>query len=272
MLGKFFSTKLSKVIIIAAISVLLIFFNPQNILDPVRSVVKTLLTPFQKVIYLLSVRVKDLKKYTSSIASLRLENEKLIRENMALQAEKAKLEDTKRQSEILKEQLKMLPRDKFELENAFVIGQNSSMIGNWIEISKGSASGIEPGMPVIVSQGILIGTVDVVDKDNAKIILVTNPESAVSAMVASTGVKGISRGEYGLGILFDMVLQTDEIKDGDDIITAGSGKFMPRGLFIGTLKDVRMSPDRLFQQAVIWPPVDFLKLEVVSVIKKINGT
>jgi cell shape-determining protein MreC len=42
---------------------------------------------------------------------------------------------------------------------------------------------------------------------------------------------------------------------------------MPKGLLIGRLQDVRPTADKLFQQAVIVPQVQYSDLDIVFVIK-----
>lgn len=267
MKSKFFSGKLFKVFLVLAVFGLLIFFNPSNFFNPVRSVFSGIAAPFQKVAYLISFKAAQVGDFFSSIHRFKQDNEKLVGENQRLMAENAMLKDEKQENSILREQLKLLPRDKFDLETAHVISQDPYGSGNWIEINKGANYGIQKGMPVIISGGILVGRIEEVYYTTAKIILITNPNNIVNGIVADTEVKGIVRGEYGLGIIFDMVLQTDVIKEGDEVITSGLGENMPRGLFIGNIREVKLSSDRLFQQALISSPIKFTRLQTVSVIK-----
>jgi rod shape-determining protein MreC len=65
-----------------------------------------------------------------------------------------------------------------------------------------------------------------------------------------------------------MILQTDTIKIGDNIVTSGVGGGIPRGLYVGTVQEVHDSDDHLFQQAVIVSPLQVSKLQIVFIIKK----
>ncbi|MCX6765972.1 MAG: rod shape-determining protein MreC [Candidatus Moranbacteria bacterium] len=270
MFRKFLATKLFKVILIAAACGLLIFLNPANVFHPLQLAVKEIFSPFQKISYLASLKLLGAKEFLSSIGQLKRENERLTEENQKLLARNAMFRDVERENKLLKEQMNLAPGDKFKLETAYVISRDPRGLGNWIEISKGRSDGIREGMPVIVSQGILIGVADEVRAGSSRVTLITNPQSVVNAMIAETGTKGVVRGEYGLGIIFDMVLQTDPIKAGDEIVTSGIGKNIPRGLLIGKVQDVRLSGDRLFQQAAISSPVQFSRTEIVFVIKNVK--
>ena len=81
-----------------------------------------------------------------------------------------------------------------------------------------------------------------------------------------TGAKGVIKGEYGLGLIFDMILQTDSIQSGDEIVTSGIGGQLPRGLLVGTVQNVHASDDHLFQQATVVSPLQISKLQFVFVV------
>jgi rod shape-determining protein MreC len=198
---------------------------------------------------------------------LKKENENLIREKQKLLAENAMLGDVKNENMLLREQLNLIPRGDFNLTAAFVTSQDPNGMGNWLEIDKGSSDGIQMGMPVIVSSGILVGKVQEVSISNAKILLLTNPQSVVNVATLQDGTKGVAKGEYGLGIIFDMILQTDVIHVGSDVVTSGIGGDIPKGLYVGTVQEVHSSDDHLFQQAVISSPIQVSKLQMVFVIK-----
>lgn len=264
------SKKIFKVVVVATFLMILISANPAGFFSPVRSAFTFVLSPFQKVFYSVAVSYSGIEDFFSSIGQLKRENEQLIRDNQQLLSEKAMLQDVSNENVILRDQLKLLPRDHFDLVAAFVISQDPNGMGNWLEIDKGSSDGISVGDSVIFSKGIIIGKVQEVNSKTAKIMLLTNPESVISVATLKNGTKGVAKGEYGLGIIFDMILQTDSINVGDDVITSGIGGEVPRGLYVGTVQEVHQSDDHLFQQAVITSPVQASKLQVLFVIKSVK--
>lgn len=205
--------------------------------------------------------------FLGSIGSLRAENEQLLRENNALFAQVGALRTAQQENDLLREQLQLIPRDKFQLEAAFVVSRDPQGLGSWIMIDKGSSAGLIPGMPVIVSDGILIGKIDAVYASSAKVSLLSDSNSVVNALDIETEAKGIIRGEYGLGLTLDMVAQTDVLNVGDIVVTSGLGGDLPKGLTIGKIQEVRSTPDKLFQQAVLMPRIKYSKLETIFVIK-----
>ncbi|KKQ44305.1 MAG: Cell shape-determining protein MreC [Candidatus Moranbacteria bacterium GW2011_GWC2_37_8] len=261
------SKKIFKVVIIAFFLIGLIITNPSGFFNPARNVFTTMLAPFQKVFYSFAVGIEQTGDFLGSIGQLKHENEELMKNNQQLLTEKALLRDVDNENAILREQLDLLPRGSYELTGAFVVSQDPNGMGNWLEIDKGSSDGIEKGDSVIVSRGILIGRVQEVNVKTSKVVLLTNPASTVNVTSLKNGTKGVVKGEYGLGIIFDMILQTDAINIGDEVITSGIGGGIPRGLYVGTVQEIHPSSDHLFQQAVVISPVQASKLRILFVIK-----
>ncbi|KKR20254.1 MAG: Cell shape-determining protein MreC [Candidatus Moranbacteria bacterium GW2011_GWA2_39_41] len=268
MSNKYLSPKLIKFIAVSAVCFGLVFLNPKGIFNPVRLVFLEIAYPFQKTSYILGQGIDEFFSFLNSIGLMRTENKKLIRENDLLTAEVVSLHEMKKENESLREQFDLAPRNKFDLEPSFVIGQDSQNLGSWLIVDKGSADGIKSGMAVIVSEGILIGRVEEVYPDSARVILLTDSSSVINASDLETGAKGLLRGTYGLGMIFDMVTQSDVLSEGDTIITSGLGGEVPKGLLIGKIQEIKMSTDKLFQQAIIIPRVKYRKLDVVFVVKK----
>ncbi|MDD5397211.1 MAG: rod shape-determining protein MreC, partial [Candidatus Moranbacteria bacterium] len=240
---------------------------PVGLFDSLRGPVGLLFLPFQKVFYSVSAVADGTGEFLGSIGQLKNDNKKLLSENQALLARSAMLQDVESENVILRSQLNLLPRDHWNLVAASVVSQDPQGMGNWLEIDRGSDDGIAVGMSVVVSNSILVGRVQQVNAKTAQVLLLTNSKSTINASTSDGGTKGIIRGEYGLGIIFDMILQTDSIKTGDDVVTSGVGGEIPKGLYVGTVQEVHDSDDHLFQQAVVTSPLQVSKLQVVFVIK-----
>lgn len=263
----FFRTKLFKVLITVSISVCLIVINPHGFFNPIRAAFFVVFSPFQKVAYGLAFEASEIKNFLCSIGQLKGENEKLIEENRFLLAENSKLREAGKENEKLREELRILPREKYELEGCIVISRDSNEQEGWIGIDKGGKNGIVKDMPVIVDSGILIGKIEEVYPTTSKVQLLSNIESSINAIDSKTGSKGIIKGEFGLGIIIDMVLQSEALNQGDEAVTSGVGKGFPPGLLIGKIGDVSSSENGLFQKAIISSPIDFSRLKFVFVIK-----
>lgn len=264
---KYLTSKTVKLVIAIIICAGLIFFNPKGIFNPMRGFFLRISLPFQKVLYGSSQRFSETVSFLASISEIRKDNADLSRENNALSAQIAELRQLENENKTLREQLDLLPQDKFSLTGGFVVGQDPQGSESWIILDKGERDGILPGMAVIVSNGILVGKVDEVYVTSSKINLLSGSNNLINVTDLETGAKGIVRGEYGLGLVMDMVTQSDVLNIGDTIITSGLGGNIPRGLLVGKIKEVKVSDDRLFQKAVVAPRIKYSTLDVVFVVK-----
>lgn len=264
---KFIQTKLFRALVTFGALWIVVMFGPVWLTLPVRTSLMTVVLPFQKIFSVAAFEITDTFRFFASIGELKSENERLEKERLRLLAENAKFSLVSKENDELRRELEFLPRDRFSLKAAEVIGRDTFGLGNWLSINQGSLDGIQKGMPVIVGAGILIGKVDEVFPTSARVILLSNPESLTNGIALNTDARGIVNGEYGLGLLFGMVLQADTLIAGDMVVTSGLGGDMPKGLLIGTLQETRFSDDRLFQQASLLSPVRFDRLRYVFVIK-----
>jgi len=263
-----FLKKNLKFIGILLLIVLVIFISVRGADNPVKSAVFTVANPFLKIFRGFSEGFHGFLAFLGSIGRLKNENENLIKKNLELTTQVARLQDAEKENELLRQEINLAPRNKFGLEAAFVVGEDSISSPGSIIIDKGSNQGVAEGMAAIVSNGILVGKVSRVFSNNAEITLITAKDSAVNGEILESGAKGIIKGTYGLGLSMDMISQTEVIKEGDSAISSGLGGGMPRGLFIGKVEAVSQSTDKLFQQAELVSPVDPSSLRIIFIVKK----
>ncbi|NTU66606.1 MAG: rod shape-determining protein MreC [Candidatus Moranbacteria bacterium] len=261
------TSKITKTLIILIVGFFLVFLNPKGLFDPLRDFFIRIATPFERASYNVGKSFRGTIDFLGSISDLRKENEDLLRENNELSSQVAELSSEKNENKMLREQMDLVPKEDFDLVSSFVSAQDPQRLDSWVLIDKGSSDGISEGMPVIVSNGILVGRISEVYSSNAKVELLSSPTSSINGVDAATNSRGIVRGEYGLGLVLGMVPQSDTISQGDDVVTSGLGSDTPKGLLIGKIKEVRMSQDRLFQEAIVAPRVKYSKLDLVFVIK-----
>lgn len=264
---KYFTSKITRLVFVILVCVFFVLLNPKGFFDPLRGVFLTIASPFQKIFYGSSQKVGELSAFLVSISEIKKDNANLSKENNFLAGEVARLKQVEKENVMLREQLELLPRGKFSLIGGFVIGQDPQGSESWIIFDKGQKDGVLPDMAVIVSNGILVGKVAEVYASSSKINLLSNPNNFINVVDVETGAKGIARGEYGLGLVMDMVTQSEALNIGDTIITSGLGGNIPRGLLVGKVKEVKISDDRLFQKAVVVSRIKFTQLETVFVVK-----
>jgi len=148
---------------------------------------------------------------------------------------------------------------------ASVIGRDPSPFLHYVIIDKGSNNGLRRGMPVVTDQG-LVGRVDAVISNAARVQLITDPASVVNVRLEKTGREAQLIGGVSGDLALDLIPQDVVIEPGDVILTSGLGGSYPTDLIVGQVLTVRKQDSDLFQQATIQPVVDFTQLKIILVI------
>lgn len=149
---------------------------------------------------------------------------------------------------------------------AQIIGKDPSQWFKTITIDRGSSDGVLKGMPAVTVEGV-VGQVMNTSPHYAKILLATDPNSAIEALIQKTRVQGIIK---GTGTTYNMhyVLKNSDVKEGDHIVTSGIGGIFPKGLPIGTVANVTKTRRGMFQKISITPSTDFSQLEYLIIVMK----
>jgi rod shape-determining protein MreC len=152
---------------------------------------------------------------------------------------------------------------------AQVIARDPSPWFKTIMIDKGFREGLKKGSPVLVSEGI-VGQIIMVSTRHSRVLLITDRNSAVDALVQNSRVRGIVKGNNEDNCSFVYALRKDEVKAGEMIISSGLDQVFPKGLRIGRVLNVTKVNSQLFQDIVIETSVDFNKIEEVLVYSSID--
>ena len=122
-------------------------------------------------------------------------------------------------------------------------------------------------MTVIADEG-LVGYIVSVTDTTAKVQTIIDTASSVSATMSSTDESIVCKGTLdSTKELKAMYIPTDyNIIQGDSIETSGLGGMYPKGIHIGTVKQVEATKNVTDRYAVIETAVDFDKLSTVLVI------
>jgi rod shape-determining protein MreC len=148
---------------------------------------------------------------------------------------------------------------------ADVINVDQTGLRRTIVINRGARDGIDVGMPVVTGQG-LIGRVLDVSANAARVLLITDRDSAVSARLQSSRVQGSVRGQLSGNLRMTMIPIGNVIQVGDLVITSGLGGNFPPDLIIGVVTSVRQFEFELFQEAEVTSLNNFDTLEFVLVM------
>jgi rod shape-determining protein MreC len=116
-----------------------------------------------------------------------------------------------------------------------------------------SSSTLSRDMPVIVyvepDKFYFVGRIWTIDKNIAKILLITNPLSMLPVKIKDKPIYGVLIGESSVKLSMDYLLLEDDVRIGDVVVTSSIGN-LPGGIEIGRVIDVDVSLTG-FKKAVV---------------------
>lgn len=244
----------------------LIFLSLGGYLKPALS---TASNPLISVQQWLSTRYMALYEFLTvprDVASLRQRNAELENEISNLQTQVIQLQQQMREADVLYALLDFArSRPQNEYIASAVIGRDPSPFLRYIYIDHGSDNGLRHGMPVVTEQG-LVGRVDAVTANGARVQLISDPGANVNVRLQSNQVDAIVTGSVTGDISLGFVPQDVALQSGDLILTSGLGSVYPSDIVVGQVISVRKLETELFQTASVQPVVDFSTLRAVLVI------
>jgi rod shape-determining protein MreC len=196
------------------------------------------------------------------------ENEALREENQRLKLRLAQLETQAAEASRLASLLAF--RDAYPnhpMVFARVIGAASDSGMRVIFINRGESDGIAKDMPVITPDGI-VGKVLQVFSGTAQVLLMTDKESGVGAMLENSRTQGVVRGSGEPTVSLDYIVNEQEVAVGERVLTSGQDRVFPKGLPVGTVlsAEPRRELRNPFQRIVVRPSARLDRLEEVIVL------
>jgi rod shape-determining protein MreC len=221
-----------------------------------------------------------IEESVSQLVSAREENKILQERITSLLQEKEKLQETISESKRLKRILNYQEEIPYELVSARVVGWTPSLFSSALLIDKGINQGFEKDTPVVAWQeGVapmkserlngmaVVGRISESGPDMSKVLLITDSNSELAAMVQRSREKGVIAGTGERSLLLKYLSPTADLEIGDLIITSGMGRIFPAGLVIGSVEEVLRGVGGLEKRARVVPRVNINQLEDVQIIE-----
>jgi rod shape-determining protein MreC len=153
-----------------------------------------------------------------------------------------------------------------DLLTARVIGRDATGLAHTMLLDRGEADGVTKGAAVLAPEGI-VGHVFLASGHAARVLLVSDHNSGVDALVQRTRARGIVQGTVDGGCALKYVKRTEDVQVGDTLVTSGLDGIFPKGLPIGRVAAIDKRGKGLFQSAEVVPRVEFDALEEVVVTR-----
>jgi rod shape-determining protein MreC len=266
------------VLLLLSVALLTAYFreSESGVAHSVQGAVLTVVSPLQSGTATATKPFRDAWNWVGDLFSAKSENKALKQEVQQLRAGLAQELTTQSENAQLRALLdfqkgNVFPKD-VQMITARVVDRSTSAWYSTAIINAGSSDGVDVYDAVVNGQG-LVGRVTKVSANASQVLLVTDQESFVDAMIEPSGAEGSAQGILSGSVTGDVTLEyvdkNEKVKVGQYVVTSGrNGSVFVRGIPIGQVESVGQQDVELYQSIAIKPWVDFRKLDIVMVVTR----
>jgi rod shape-determining protein MreC len=208
--------------------------------------------------------IRDTWNHYFALQHTSRENEDLKRENGALKLQITQLESKAGEADRLAALLKFRQTNTdVPMVSARVIGGSADSASQTIYLDRGERDGIRRNMGVITPDGV-VGKVIESYKDTAQVLLLTDKDSGVGAMLVESRLQGPVGGTGEPLLIMKYIPNDDNVNSGERVVTSGMDRIFPRDLPVGTIAEIKAGSP--FKQLRVKPAASLERLEEVFVL------
>ncbi len=265
-LRKYRTLWVSLLLILMALAVISSHRRESGRLSPFEWVIYEIGRPIQWAISSVSHGVRSVWDGYLGLVNVQRENRQLKERVKELEQRITDHQEVRASNERLQRLLEFQRGAKIRTVAAQVIGEDPTGWFHALMIDKGLVHGVERGMPVVAPDGVVGQTIECADR-TSKVLLIIDRNSAVDILIQRNRARGILEGTGKRdSCLLKYVPRTENVTEGDRVITSGLGGVYPKGLLVGRVTSAVKEGYGLFQKVEVSPQVDFDRLEEVLVV------
>ncbi len=242
--------------------------NPED-MNAIDRAIMRIAAPIQYVSAALARGISNLIGDYVYLVDVKADNNKLAYENARLEARVRELASAEAENRRLRRMLAMRDTIAAETVSAVVVSKDTTeyfRVAHVVLDNPGAA--VRPNMPVISLDGI-VGTVMRVAGDKVDVQLSIDSGFGGDVVVERTGARGSARGigdrsRYAMRI--EYVQRSDEVNEGDLLLTSGVGCRFPKGIPVARVSKVDKREFGIYQTVEARPPGAFSRLEEVLIL------
>ena len=226
----------------------------------------TAVVPLEDLSHSLVGGVRERWRDYFELRHVKEENRALEQQLLSLRLQNQALQEAANETARLRRLVDFRSSVGLKTEAAEVIGGGASADAQVVYINRGARQGLTRNMPVITPGGV-VGKVSQVLSSTAQVLLITDPESGVGALLADSRIHGSLRGSGPGPLQLSFVLNDEPVKVGEQVETSGDDQIYPKGLPLGIVTSVH--PGATFQQILVQPAAPLSRLESVLVVTQV---
>jgi len=228
-----------------------------------------IIIPIQNGLTLLKNKVESNSDFFVELDEIKSENKRLQEENEQLKQKINEMEIIKAENNNYKNYLKLAEQyNNYEIVPAYIINEDVFNYNYNIIINVGTKDGVEKDMVVVNENGV-VGHVISVTENSAKVKTLVDTSCFISASINDINNSMVCNGLLNNRIeLKGVFIEPDQkVLVGDLVETNGLGGIYPKGLTIGTVKEIIDTKNITDRYIIVETSVDFNNLNYLMVIK-----
>jgi rod shape-determining protein MreC len=222
------------------------------------------ISPFQRAGTYGVGNIRGVWNHYFALRNTSRDNEQLRRENDQLKLQITQLQSKAVEAERLAELLKFRKaHEEIPMIGARVIGAGAGTASMTIDLDRGERDGVRKNMGVITPDGV-VGKVVETYADTSQVLLLTDKDSGVGAMLADSRIQSPVGGTGEPLLVMKYVANDDTVNLGQRVVTSGMDRIFPKDLPVGTVADIKAGNP--FKQIRVRPAANLEQLEEVIVL------
>jgi rod shape-determining protein MreC len=231
----------------------------------IRKIVLTAQSPLIDTSSQISDAIRSVWANYIELHGAREENRQLQGTIRQLSLQQKQMEEMREENNRLRQLLSVTELSPVATLGARVVARTPDFLSNILYINRGQKDGIRVNAPVMSGSGI-VGRVVLLSSQDAQVQLITNPDASVGVMLERTRQPGVLRGSGNSLLEMNYISNTEQVEQGDWVVTSGLDGVYPKGLPVGRVVESRKG-NSVFLVIKVEPSTDLIHLEEVSVLR-----
>ena len=233
--------------------------------DPVAAVVLDGMRPLQATVAAGLDALAGVWRGYITLVGVKQENERLRVRILELEQQAIRVAEVEETDKRLADLLSFRSALEGDTVAAQIIGRDPLPWFGTVAINKGEADGVRKNMAVLSPFGV-VGQTMATGAHSARVLLITDHNSGIDAVVQRSRARGIVAGALDGGCVMKYVKREEDVEVGDRIVTSGLDGIFPRGVIIGEVAHVTRGNRGLLQVADVKPVTPLDRIEEVLVV------
>jgi len=234
--------------------------------DPMASIVLGGMRPLQDAVASGLGVLADWWRTYIALIGVKQENDRMRRRILDLEQQAVRLAEVEQTDKRLGALLDFRFALEGDVRAARIIGRDPLPWFGTLIINQGEADGVHKTMAVISPFGV-VGQTMTTSAHSARVLLITDHNSGVDAVVQRSRARGIVEGALDGGCVMKYLKRGEDVDVGDRVVTSGLDGIFPKGILIGDVIHVTRGNRGLLQVADVKPSVPLDRIEEVLVVR-----